>query len=251
MNYKLLIADLDGTLTPDLGMPPRPFTPSKKLLESINKAKNVISISLCTGRDKETVLKVAHALKLTAPHIIEGGAKIIDASGHELWVQYISKDSITKILDALKMIHNSFSIIVDGIEIIDSIPIENLEKVTAILLYEMGEEQIQDLKRSLSVCNDIAIAVNSDRNSKNTIYITHENGTKAHSIEKLREILHVSKEETIGIGDGENDYPLLMSSGLKVAMGNAVDELKQISDYVVPKVQEDGVVDVIQRFILQ
>jgi len=34
--YKLLLADIDGTLTPDLGMPPREFIPSPRLLTSPN-----------------------------------------------------------------------------------------------------------------------------------------------------------------------------------------------------------------------
>jgi hydroxymethylpyrimidine pyrophosphatase-like HAD family hydrolase len=41
-----------------------------------------------------------------------------------------------------------------------------------------------------------------------------------------------------------------MSSGVKVAMGNAVDDLKAIADYIAPSVHEDGVADVIKRYIL-
>lgn len=41
-----------------------------------------------------------------------------------------------------------------------------------------------------------------------------------------------------------------MASGLKVAMGNAVDDLKAIADYIAPSVNEDGIVDVIEKFIL-
>jgi hydroxymethylpyrimidine pyrophosphatase-like HAD family hydrolase len=43
---------------------------------------------------------------------------------------------------------------------------------------------------------------------------------------------------------------MLMASGMKVAMGNAVSELKSIADYIAPSVSEDGVVRVIEEFIL-
>jgi len=33
-------------------------------------------------------------------------------------------------------------------------------------------------------------------------------------------------------------------------MGNAVPELKAIADYIAPSVENDGVVDVIEKFIL-
>lgn len=42
-----------------------------------------------------------------------------------------------------------------------------------------------------------------------------------------------------------------MACGFKVAMGNAVDEVKAIADYIAPPVEEDGVADVIEKFILK
>ena len=62
--------------------------------------------------------------------------------------------------------------------------------------------------------------------------------------------LGINTHEIIGVGDGYNDFPLLMACGLKVAMGNAVEDLKAIADYIAPSVEEDGVADVIDKFIL-
>jgi len=66
----------------------------------------------------------------------------------------------------------------------------------------------------------------------------------------VAEILGIKTDEIIAVGDGYNDFPFLMACGLKVAMGNAVPELKAIADYIAPSVDEDGIVDVIERFIL-
>lgn len=54
----------------------------------------------------------------------------------------------------------------------------------------------------------------------------------------------------IGVGDGYNDFPLLMSCGLKIAMGNAIEELKDIADYIAPSVDEDGLAKVIDKYYL-
>ena len=51
------------------------------------------------------------------------------------------------------------------------------------------------------------------------------------------------------VGDGYNDFPLLLAGGLKVAMGNAVSDLKKIADYIAPTVDEDGVATVIEKFL--
>ena len=55
----------------------------------------------------------------------------------------------------------------------------------------------------------------------------------------------------MAIGDGHNDIPLLEAAGFKVAMGNAPDEVKAVADYVAPSLQDDGVAEAIERFILK
>jgi hydroxymethylpyrimidine pyrophosphatase-like HAD family hydrolase len=54
----------------------------------------------------------------------------------------------------------------------------------------------------------------------------------------------------IGVGDGHNDLPLFEACGFRVAMGNADEELKKLADYIAPSVEDDGIVDVIEKFIL-
>ena len=41
-----------------------------------------------------------------------------------------------------------------------------------------------------------------------------------------------------------------MACGLKVAMGNAVEDLKAIADYIALPVEKDGVAEVINKFVL-
>ncbi|MEK9178778.1 MAG: HAD hydrolase family protein, partial [Patescibacteria group bacterium] len=82
------------------------------------------------------------------------------------------------------------------------------------------------------------------------VYISNGSATKQHAVLKLAEILGIKTNEMIGIGDHYNDFPLLMACGLKVAMEDSVEDLKAIADYVAPSVDEDGVADVIEKFVL-
>ncbi|KKS86821.1 MAG: hypothetical protein UV61_C0006G0022 [Candidatus Gottesmanbacteria bacterium GW2011_GWB1_43_11] len=77
------------------------------------------------------------------------------------------------------------------------------------------------------------------------------NASKLHGIHRVSQLLPVEPHEIIGVGDGYNDFPLLMACGLKIAMGNAVPDLKAIADFVAPGVEEDGVAVVIEKFILE
>lgn len=63
---------------------------------------------------------------------------------------------------------------------------------------------------------------------------------KKKAIEKVLEHLHMTKEQTIAIGDGMNDYDMLEFCDIGIAMGNAHEKLKVIADYVTDHIEEDG-----------
>jgi len=73
---------------------------------------------------------------------------------------------------------------------------------------------------------------------------------KASAIAGLLERLGLEREDTIACGDGLNDLSMIRYAGLGVAMGNAQPEVKQAADYVTLTNDEDGLVPVIERFIL-
>lgn len=66
------------------------------------------------------------------------------------------------------------------------------------------------------------------------------NGSKAHGIEKFIEKTGLQWEDTYGFGDGLNDLEMLEKVHTGVAMGNSVEEVKEIADYITDDVAEDG-----------
>lgn len=79
--------------------------------------------------------------------------------------------------------------------------------------------------------------------------VCHPEATKAHAVNFLREYWGLEKEEVMTIGDQNNDIELLKAGGIKVAMGNATDELKAIADYVTDTVNNNGFVKAVEKFI--
>ena len=61
---------------------------------------------------------------------------------------------------------------------------------------------------------------------------------------------NLKKEEILAIGDQNNDIALLQAGGIKVAMGNATEDLKSIADYITDSVYEDGFVKAMEKFCL-
>ncbi len=82
------------------------------------------------------------------------------------------------------------------------------------------------------------------------IQVNLASADKFHGTNALRDILGIPKEHILAIGDGDNDIALFENAGLKIAMGNATDLLKQKADYIVAPVQNDGFVEAMNKFVL-
>ena len=75
--------------------------------------------------------------------------------------------------------------------------------------------------------------------------------SKGAAIRFLAEYLNIPIENTIAVGDAENDIPMIQAAGLGVAMKNATDEIKQHADYITElDNNEGGVGEVIRKYML-
>lgn len=73
---------------------------------------------------------------------------------------------------------------------------------------------------------------------------------KAYGLAKLLQRLGYSRSQMICCGDGFNDISMIQYAGLGVAMANAGEQVRQSADYVAPHCDDDGLVDVISKFII-
>lgn len=60
----------------------------------------------------------------------------------------------------------------------------------------------------------------------------------------------IAQSGIVAIGDSSNDIPLMDYCGLKVAMQNAMTELKEICDIITASNNEDGVAKVLEEYCL-
>lgn len=67
----------------------------------------------------------------------------------------------------------------------------------------------------------------------------------------LAEYLGLTAENVMAIGNHENDLVMIGYAGAGVAMGNAIDEVKAISQFVTHPNTEDGVAYAIEKFVLK
>lgn len=65
--------------------------------------------------------------------------------------------------------------------------------------------------------------------------------SKASAMEYVAEYLGIPMTETVAIGDGANDIPMLQAAGRAIVMGNAPEDVKALADYVTTDVDKDGI----------
>lgn len=247
--YKALILDLDGTSIPNLsnGMP------SKRVTEAIAKAREKIYVGIATSRPYYDAVHIIEYLQLSGPCIVNNGAQVIDARTREvLREQRMLREDLLAVYEETKKINVPLYINT----MLDNIPVEEIShiegKILGAMVPHVVEKTADLLIQRISHIPTIAFSkIPTNKRGEFFVGISHASATKQHGILEVAKILGINTHEIIGVGDGDNDFPLLMACGLRVAMGNAVEGLKEVADYVAPPVFEDGVVDVINRFVLR
>lgn len=256
MQYKAIFFDVDGTLVPY----EYNALPSDAVSRAVQKAQQHVTVCLVTGRSYGFVKPVLDKLNITSGYaVVNTGSVIVDLSNesvvHEL---PINKSDVATILTVLRdeqitvYLKDSPLDRSHGIDLHEYIH-DSIPEYTYMFLTEevYPEEKIDRVLQRLSHLNELNMHKTRHKDpQKYGINITHLNATKLHGVQFLLEKLNVTRDEVIGVGDSYNDFPLLMASGLKVAMGNAIEDLKEIADYIAPPVTEDGAVNVIEKFII-
>lgn len=80
--------------------------------------------------------------------------------------------------------------------------------------------------------------------------ITNVAINKATGIQKVLEHYHACKDDAIGIGDSDNDIPMLKYCGTSIAMGNGSQSVKDIADDITTDILDDGIMNAFKKYQL-
>lgn len=133
------------------------------------------------------------------------------------------------------------------IEIIDYNLVEDDKEITKVLFY--NNEEITDNKMR-QIPKTYFEKYNIVKTMPRLLEIMDKGCNKGYGVKILADYLGIKKEEIICIGDQANDIEMITNAGLGVAMGNAIDEVKEVAEYVTDTNDNNGVAKVIEKFIL-
>jgi len=80
--------------------------------------------------------------------------------------------------------------------------------------------------------------------------IMHKDATKSKALTELARIWGIAKTEIVAFGDDLNDIDMLSFAGIGIAMGNALDEVKAVADFICDDCDNNGVAKWLEENIL-
>lgn len=125
--------------------------------------------------------------------------------------------------------------------------IDDSKKVFKVL-YLGKEDKINEIQKNVPSFIHEKFAV--VRSLPVALELFHKECNKGNAVRDLANMFNISREEIISIGDQQNDFEMIKFAGLGVAMGNAIDEIKNVADYITDTNDNNGVAKVINEFVL-
>lgn len=121
------------------------------------------------------------------------------------------------------------------------------DEITKILFSQTEELLAQKM---LEIPKEFYTEYNVVKTMPTVLEIMSKDCNKGYGVKVLADKLGIKREEIICIGDQANDIEMLTYAGLGIAMGNAIEELKNIAQYITSDNDNDGVAKAIENFIL-
>lgn len=87
------------------------------------------------------------------------------------------------------------------------------------------------------------------RSEPHFLEFLNKKASKGTTLKELADILDISSENVMAIGDSGNDLDMVEYAGLGVAMGNATEEVKNAAQYITATSEENGVAEAIEKLL--
>ena len=261
---KLIACDIDGTSVRD------DRTMSQRVKDAIISAtKKGVTFAFSTGRMYTSAKKFSDNLDIDHPIIACNGALIrmskskeilsyhpMDKEFYDVAVQlmwdygvpfqayYNEKVVAPKYSPYSSWYSQSFGV---DFEITEDINVIKNKQAIKLMAFEPSERLITVRDAIRKECGD---GLNLTISGDNLLDITKGGISKGHAIKKLAELLNIDISYVMAIGDAANDIEMLETVGFPVAVGNAIEEVKNIAKVIVATNEEDGVAEAIEKYVI-
>ena len=260
---KALFFDIDGTLVDGRnGMPDIPQGVLNEF-ERLHKLGHKLFIS--SGRPKAMVDSKFLNIGFDGYILANGG--YVEVDGQSIYEDRMDYELTKNTIDMLDYLHCDYMI-----ETSDHIYIDPNHKVLFNFFNDLGHGDIftfdfdkedvmhRTIKIEMNVSNkdkqrvedyiqnNFGYVINFDEHgSENSFEIYSPTISKAVGIQKILDHFGLCKEDSYAFGDGVNDLEMIEYVGTGVAMGNAVQPLKDVADIVCDSIHNNGLEKILKE----
>jgi Cof subfamily protein (haloacid dehalogenase superfamily) len=264
MNYKTLCSDLDGTLlsTKD--------DVSDITIEQINRISGSIQVILVSARMPSGMYYLQERLSIEQQPIICYNGALILQGDQTLFSEVIPWDILVKVYEMSSPLKIDLGIYYDDNWFVS----KTSERVKKEIKYTRTQPTFQPTQITLNQLKNKGahkVMLMCTKESANQLMPileeklgTHLNCYRSNdtlieiapkSVSKRSAIAHILKPseslgDVVAFGDNYNDMEMLEAAGCGVAVGNAREEVKSISNYVTLANTDNGVAYFIEKNIL-
>lgn len=216
--FAILVCDYDGTLATG-------ETAGSQIIEALISASEAgTKLVLATGRELPDIRRVLPEIELFQWVVAENGAVLFEpATGVKEVLGAAPPESFFQEIE-----RRGVGVVARG-QVIAAIHSRHL----AIL-----NETIHELGLPYHVILN-----------KNSAMVLPSGVDKGTGVAAVLESMGISTKETVAVGDGENDEDLFRIAGFRVAVANAVPELKACADMVTAAECGAGVMELIEALL--
>ena len=263
MDIKAVVLDLDGTL---LNSDHRISDRNKRVLAELRKKG--IKVFLATGRTYTSLYKYKQELELDTPVICYNGARVVDSRNDQTYFEHPIEGHDVKELIKIsreKGIHlNLYQNDVWYVERNDNEETKTYMEISGLEYEKKNFDTFEDYRMTKSLFiaeHDELLELERILSEKlnGSVHLTFSRPffleilqgdvNKGTALEKILKKEGIPCENVIAFGDGLNDYEMLKTVGLGVAMGNSLERLKELVDIKTLSNDEDGVAVFLEKYI--
>lgn len=270
-NYspKLVLCDVDGTLfdRKDTMQPGH-----EELQKMITEAE--IPFTLASGRCLDNMKHLIDYLNIKIPVIVNNGTAILQ-NGEVLWEKQLCTADLreaVELADRMGMLVSFYGAVEERVYRHNNYVQSYIERFGKSYTYILGENEQADDKHWSKIKVQKILVIDPDKKGRideiiekiknienksivkydeRSIDIMPRSCTKERGARILSQIMGISIEDVMAIGDNENDVEMIREVGIGVAVANGTDRLKTVADYVTAKSGVDGVAEAIGRFFCE
>lgn len=259
---KAIFFDIDGTLVNFRGRMPGSTRHAIKQIQE--KGHRIV---ICTGRSLCQIYP--WLIDMHFDGIIAAAGAYVECDSRIIYEHHMDREAIAAVLSSFRRVNASYAAQTKDMVIVtpdnkkrllDRFSSMGVSEDMAVQFWKsvyVGEYPIhrQDIEKftffdarttvsniqeELSDYCDVT-GLSFENPTDNSGEISCKGINKSLGIRKYIEHTGIAREDTIAFGDGPNDMDMIEYARVGVAMGNAIDELKQRADYMTAGVDEDGI----------